>query len=165
MSRSLLVLGGVALWVAFAIAVACRGGEPEPARPSNVVLISIDTLRADRLNSYGYGARSVSPEIDRLAADGILFENHISASPWTTPSHLSLFTALSPSSHGVMGTASEVFGKLKRGEESERLAEEHVTLAEVLSDLRGLSSGPALRCGAASGRRGRCGGSRRGSPG
>ena len=87
---------------------ACGQGEapqPAPAYSSeilNVLLISVDTLRADRLNCYGYEAHRVSPHIDALAADGILFENHIAASPWTTPSHMSLLTSLYPTSHGVI---------------------------------------------------------------
>jgi arylsulfatase A-like enzyme len=133
MLRPLLLLGGVTSWVALAGAVGCGSHEPRPTGPANVVLISIDTLRADRLNSYGYRAREVSPQIDRLAAEGILFETHITASPWTTPAHLSLLTALSPSAHGVIAPISQTWGKLKRGEPAERLADEHETLAEVLS--------------------------------
>jgi arylsulfatase A-like enzyme len=66
-----------------------------------VLLISIDTLRADRLNSYGYEGRRVSPRIDALARDGVLFEAHTSSAPWTKPAHMSLFTSLRPTAHGV----------------------------------------------------------------
>jgi arylsulfatase A-like enzyme len=98
-----------------------------------VVLISIDTLRADRLNSYGYRVREVSPEIDRLADEGVLFETHITASAWTTPAHLSLLTGLSPSAHGVMAAISQIWDRLRFGQPAPRLADEHETLAEVLS--------------------------------
>jgi arylsulfatase A-like enzyme len=104
-----------------------------PARKPNVILISIDTLRADRLNSYGYRARELSPALDRLAADGVLFERHIAASPWTTPSHLSLLTSLQPSAHGVTASLKRLGAALRRGADVDRLAPEHETLAEVLS--------------------------------
>jgi len=67
----------------------------------NIVLISIDTLRADHLGCTGYKRKDISPNIDKLAQEGILFENTISPSPWTTPSHMSLFTSLLPSYHRV----------------------------------------------------------------
>ncbi|MFC2141492.1 sulfatase, partial [Acidobacteriota bacterium] len=62
----------------------------------NVILISVDTLRADHLGSYGY-SRDTSPHIDALAEDGIRFANAYSSSSWTLPSHVSLMTSL----HGV----------------------------------------------------------------
>ena len=74
-----------------------------PLRPLNVVLISIDTLRADHLSSYGY-PRPTSPSLDRLASQGVLFENAFSHAPMTAPSHMSLMTALYPESHGVLNT-------------------------------------------------------------
>jgi arylsulfatase A-like enzyme len=102
-------------------------------QPRGVILISLDTLRADRLNCYGYRARVVSPEIDRLAGDAVLFENHITASPWTTPSHMSLLTSLNPSAHGVTRSFRELWDRLQSGGDYERLANEHETLAEVLA--------------------------------
>ncbi|HVO09470.1 MAG TPA: sulfatase [Vicinamibacteria bacterium] len=97
------------------------------------MLVSLDTLRADRLNCYGYRARPTSPEIDRLAADALLFENHVTASPWTTPAHLSLLTSLAPSSHGVITPFLEAQGELALGRGFACLGAEHATLAEVLS--------------------------------
>lgn len=61
-----------------------------------VILISIDTLRADHLGCYGY-ARETSPHIDALAADSAKFNNTYASSPWTLPSHVSLLTSL----HGI----------------------------------------------------------------
>jgi arylsulfatase A-like enzyme len=75
---------------------ACRDGAPE--RP-NVLLISIDSLRHDHLGCYGYG-RATSPNLDRLAAEGAVFEQHVSSSSWTLPAHAALFTALPDSGHG-----------------------------------------------------------------
>jgi len=63
----------------------------------NVVLISIDTLRPDRLGCYG-GPRPTSPAIDELAKIGILFQNAFTPSPWTVPGHASMLTGMYPSS-------------------------------------------------------------------
>jgi arylsulfatase len=66
-----------------------------------VLLISIDTLRADRLGTYGY-TRPTSPVLDaRLTAGGVVFEQAWSQSPKTTPSHMTMLTSLYPSVHGV----------------------------------------------------------------
>ena len=73
----------------------------EAPRPRNLLLISLDTLRADHLGCYGY-PRPTSPFLDRLASQGVLFEQAWATSPWTLPSHASLFTGLYPSQHGVM---------------------------------------------------------------
>lgn len=76
-------------------------------RPAGVILISIDTLRADRLGAYGWH-RATSPAIDRLAREGVLYE-HVSAhAPSTLLSHASLFTSIVPQRHG----ASHVRGRL-----------------------------------------------------
>ncbi len=69
-------------------------------QPPNIVLVSIDNLRADHLGSYGY-ARNTSPRLDALAKRSTLFENHISPSAWTLPAHMSLFTSMYPSYHGL----------------------------------------------------------------
>ncbi len=66
----------------------------------NVLLIVVDTLRADHVSSYGYG-RQTTPQIDRLAARGVLFENAIAASSWSLPSHASLLTGLTVNEHGL----------------------------------------------------------------
>lgn len=70
------------------------------ADPPNVVMILIDTLRADHLGCYGY-ARPISPNIDALAGEGTLFENAVAQSSWTGPSVASLFTSVYPSQHGM----------------------------------------------------------------
>ena len=112
-------------------ALGCAGqaGKRPADPPPNLILISVDTLRADRLNAYGYEARRVSPHIDGLAAEGILFERHVAASPWTTPSHLSLFTSLSPTAHGVTGTFSRLMNHLLGRGSFEKLADSRQTLA------------------------------------
>jgi arylsulfatase A-like enzyme len=92
-----------------------RADEQRP----NVVFIVMDTLRADRLSTYGY-ARPTSPNLDRLAARGLLFENALATSSWTWPSTASLFTGMLPLEHGVLD-GSTCF-----------LAHAHTTLAERL---------------------------------
>ncbi len=72
---------------------------PGPAAAPNIILVSIDTLRADHLGAYGYG-RATSPRIDRLAADGVRFANVIASSSWTMPAHASMLTGLDPANHG-----------------------------------------------------------------
>ncbi|MBI4879590.1 MAG: sulfatase [Planctomycetes bacterium] len=74
-------------------------GRGAAVRP-NVVLVSIDTLRADRLGAYGHD-RPTSPFIDSLAERSVLFEQAFSQSPKTAPSHMSLLTGLYPEAHGV----------------------------------------------------------------
>jgi arylsulfatase A-like enzyme len=69
-------------------------------RPPNVILISIDTLRADRLGCYGY-TRPTSPFLDRMARAGVLFEDASATSSWTYPSHASMFTGLYPGRNGA----------------------------------------------------------------
>ncbi|MDB4433112.1 sulfatase-like hydrolase/transferase [bacterium] len=69
------------------------------ARP-NVVLVTLDTTRADRLGCYGY-ARPTSPHIDRLAAESTVYTRAFATSSWTLPSHASLFTGRLPTSHGA----------------------------------------------------------------
>ncbi len=68
----------------------------------NILLISIDSLRADHLGAYGY-SRQTSPAIDRLAAQGALFTNAVSSTSWTLPAHIALLTGLPDTTHGVTG--------------------------------------------------------------
>jgi arylsulfatase A-like enzyme len=90
-----LLLAAVAALRVLALAdVAARAGGP------NVVLVSIDTLRADRLGAYGH-TLSTSPAVDRLAGEGVVFENAFSQSPKTTPSHMTMLTSLYPTAHGI----------------------------------------------------------------
>ena len=129
----------VCLW---AVASCSREGQsealaPPPATPPatpNVILISIDTLRPDHLGCYGY-KRNTSPRIDRLAAEGVLFENTISSTSWTLPAHAALFSSLADTVHGCTDT-------------DKRLHADIVTLAERFADAGyqtvGFFSGPYL---------------------
>jgi arylsulfatase A-like enzyme len=89
-----------ALLAALAL-VSCGGGE----QPLNVIIIGVDTLRPDHLGCYGY-RRETSPVVDRLAAGGVLFENVISQSPWTSPSFASVFTSLYPTQTGLVSVGT-----------------------------------------------------------
>jgi arylsulfatase A-like enzyme len=70
----------------------------------NVVIYLIDTLRADRLNVYGYEGHETSPRMDKLAREGVLFENGTATAPWTLPSIVSLFTSSFPCEHQILST-------------------------------------------------------------
>ncbi|MCY3003300.1 MAG: sulfatase [Planctomycetota bacterium] len=84
-----------------ALALACAAcGDAPPRAGRTVVLISIDTLRADRLGIYGNSA-DVSPNIDALARDSVVFDAAQSVAPWTLPSTVSMLTGLDPIAHGV----------------------------------------------------------------
>lgn len=108
--------------------------EPRPG-PVNLVLISIDSLRADHVHGYGYH-RETSPTLDRLAAEGTLFENVVAESSWTLPTHMTMLTGLPAQTHGV-----EYFS-------GSQLAESYTTLAEWLGErgyrTYGVFSGPYL---------------------
>jgi choline-sulfatase len=91
---------------------------PGPAR--NVVIVTLDTTRADRLTPYGLMDASM-PAFERLAREGVVFDQATSVAPLTLPAHCSLFTGLLPPSHGVRDNADSP------------LAAEHATLAEVLA--------------------------------
>lgn len=79
---------------------AVTGAVTAPADAPNVVVISIDTLRADELGAYG-GRDGLTPALDRFAAEGVTFEQAISPAPWTLPSLASLMTGLYPRHHGA----------------------------------------------------------------
>ncbi len=75
------------------------------SKKPNIILISIDTLRADHLGCYGY-PRPTSPTLDKLASEGLLFENFMATSPWTLPSHGSMLTGLYPNRIGLKAWTS-----------------------------------------------------------
>jgi arylsulfatase A-like enzyme len=93
----------------------------------NIVLITIDALRADHLSCYGY-KRKTSPNIDKIAEKGILFKNAMSPSSWTVPSIVSLFTSVYPLNHGIVGG----FVKDKAVYNQKVFSDNLITLAEIL---------------------------------
>jgi choline-sulfatase len=93
----------VAVFAAVAILVVAAAWwwhSARPAGPTPVILISIDTLRADHLPIYGY-TRVRTPAVDALARDGVVFDNAYAHSPQTLPSHVSILTGRLPFEHGV----------------------------------------------------------------
>jgi choline-sulfatase len=104
---SFVVLATAAATIAFA---ATRKVEPKKSEsPPNVLLITIDTLRPDRLSCYG--GRNRTPNLDQIASKGLLFENAFSQVPLTLPSHTSILTGLFPVHHGVHNNGLESFNK------------------------------------------------------
>lgn len=74
--------------------------EIKEEKPTNIILISLDTVRPDHLGCYGY-PKNTSPAIDQLASDGALFKNAYSTTSWTLPAHISLLTSLNCLHHQV----------------------------------------------------------------
>jgi arylsulfatase A-like enzyme len=113
--------------------LACGDGAPKTP-PPDILLVSIDSLRADHLGCYGY-ARNTSPTIDRLASEGVRFETAVSTTSWTLPAHAALFTGLYDPAHGT----TDVYYRLAPG---------YHTLAEHLRAAGwttvGLYAGPLL---------------------
>lgn len=132
-------MGNTALIIGYSIALPALvwalllggcSGDLEPRKSveaKNVLLISLDTLRADRLGSYGYAAAR-TPYLDRLAARGMRFTRATSVMPLTLPAHSSLMTGTFPVAHGVRDNGGFYLG------------EEQVTLAEILAG-RGFRTG------------------------
>jgi arylsulfatase A-like enzyme len=85
--------------------------EARDRKKYNVIIVSLDTLRADRLGCYG-NPLPVSPAIDRLAAGSTLFECVYAHAPYTHSSHASLFSSLYPSAHGVLASTDSVPAEL-----------------------------------------------------
>lgn len=86
------------------LVIACATPEPPP---TGVVIVSIDTLRADALGCYGQEL-PVSPEIDRLAGTSTLFEQAISPASWTLPAHASMLTGTTPLRHGAIDATGPI---------------------------------------------------------
>ncbi len=124
MNKTRLVLtGALGLVIVVAAGFFVVGIRPsletsEPTKP-NIVLIIIDTLRADKLSAYGYPSRT-TPELDELADRGVRFARVIAQSPWTRPSIGSMLTSLYPRSIGIYEKDLQALG------------DQFETLAEVL---------------------------------
>lgn len=136
-NKSISFYSLVCLWTIIFLFGSCKSSSPpsQEQQNVNVVVIVIDALRYDHLNCYGYEKNTTSPNIDKLAADGVLFLNAFSQAPWTKPSIASLFTSLYPSQHGVLDEPDMVarLEKKKRViRKGDVLDESLTTLAEVM---------------------------------
>lgn len=96
---------------------ACKKSTPLPPAQPNVIVITVDTLRADHLGCYGF-EQARTPNIDALAAQGVRADHAMAAAPITLPSHTTIFTGLNPPAHGVRDN-----GLYKVPDEAETLAE------------------------------------------
>jgi arylsulfatase A-like enzyme len=105
------------------------------ARP-NVLLISIDTLRADHLSCYGKMPVRTSPNIDRIAYEGFLFKKAYATTTWTLPSHASMMTGLFPSAHHADRSLHQTMTR-----PVDPLKPSAITLAEVLSENGYMTAG------------------------
>ncbi len=114
MRRNILPLGfGLVIVVLAATGLyltACDSSGGTPA--ANVLLIVVDTLRADRLGCMG-NTLGMTPNMDAVAAEGVLFENAFSHAPWTLPSIASLFTSTYPAQHGAGGRIPRQLSRLR----------------------------------------------------
>lgn len=121
------------LLVPLLVAAGACGDRDHPELPEGtpVVVISVDTLRSDRLPAYGYDGVE-TPAIDALRADGVLYRHAYAHSPLTLPSHASLLTGHLPQVHGVRDNMGYTLD-----------AERHDTLAEILREA-GYRTGAAV---------------------
>ncbi len=110
---------------------ATRETASAEATPPNVVIFLIDTLRADRLGTYGYGSPT-SPHMDALAEEGVVFEQCGAAAPWTLPSVVSLLTSTFPCEHRVLVDGQRVAQSIKPL--AERLKEAGYTTASFYAN-------------------------------
>lgn len=126
----------IALGVILLSAVGCG-----QSAPPDVILVTLDTTRADHISAYGY-SRPITPELDRFARDAVLFRQAWSTAGWTLPAHASMFTGKYPTSHGAHNNATGgnatlaevVPNPILKELRANRLGEEQVTLAELLRD-------------------------------
>jgi arylsulfatase A-like enzyme len=107
------------LWVAAALG-GCSGEPDAPDPRPSLLLVVIDTLRADAVSAYG-ARRDTTPALDRLAAAGLRYEHAWAPAPWTVPSHATLFTGLGPERHRV-GTGPRIVLPAGATTVAERLA-------------------------------------------
>jgi len=121
------------LTIALALSLACAPGDATRAsthaRRTNVVLICLDTVRADYLGCYGYERHATTPTIDALAQNALVFDDCWAAACWTKPSVPSFLTGTFPLQHGVYEGSS----RSSHGTQSDVLPDAATTLAEVFS--------------------------------
>ena len=133
-ARVRLVHLGIAALAALA-SIGCQQREEAPRQPS-IILTMVDTLRADYLGTYGFSG-PISPHLDALASESIVFERCVSQAPWTKPAIASLFTGLEPTVHQVLthkGDFGDADARSRGGAETDVLPPGAVTLAEALGD-------------------------------
>ena len=138
LKKPILVLAIAAIFAALAYCGYALINRPGPAKLAragkdlNVLLVTIDTLRADHLGCYGYD-KAKTPILDELASEGVLFENVFAHQPITLPSHATILTGLHPEAHGILDNGLFL------------LNDEAVTVAEIFK-RKGYSTGGCYLC-------------------
>jgi len=130
-----------------------------PTGKPNIILITLDTVRADHVSCYGY-ERQTTPNLDAFSREGVLYKNAYATASWTLPSHASIFTGLYPARHGAHFntdyTRIAKYFETQKGQQFDmtdlntksilKLSEENITLAEILSErgyrTAGIIGGP-----------------------
>lgn len=113
MKRAAVTVASVAVVALAALVLvrrgaSSRGGSGSPAAGASVLLITIDTLRADRVGAYG-AREARTPNLDALARRGVLFEEALASTPLTLPSHSTILSGLEPPRHGVRDNGTYAF--------------------------------------------------------
>jgi arylsulfatase A-like enzyme len=144
-------------WAYLVAAIGCgslialhllNGCTTTAGRSLDVILLTLDTTRADHLGIYGY-ERPVSPAIDRFAKEAVTFRRFWATAPWTLPAHASLFTGKHPTSHGADQALQADHPPIADQQTfleavlPTELGDWEVTLAELLRD-RGYSTGAVI---------------------
>ena len=126
----LLALGGALLYSKTHSSLKQPMGKPiSPAEDKpNIILITMDTTRADHLSCYGYH-KNTTPHLDKLARESVVFKNAYAPSPWTLPSHASIFTGMYPARHGAHND-----WEIMKSNWPRRLGARYKTLAEIFAD-------------------------------
>src|SRR4051794_41789564 len=139
-------LGALALGVALLAAAAAGSGAPKPParRAPNLVLITMDTTRADHLGAWGY-AFAHTPNLDALAARGTRFARCDTAAPITLPSHATILTGLFPPRHGVRDNGTFVLAPKVETVAKRLAARGYDTAAGRFAGGAGRGEGPGPR--------------------
>ena len=147
-----VIAGGLTM---FPWSSGCR--KTSSSKPVNIILITLDTTRADSLGCYGY-KRDTSPCLDKLANESVLYTRALATSSWTLPSHASLFTGKFTSSHGArydpegplsLASALDPNSEHYRKHRARTISSQENTLAQILQDAGYVTgavvSGPWLK--------------------
>ncbi|MCP4245675.1 MAG: sulfatase-like hydrolase/transferase, partial [bacterium] len=127
---------GLRMSLVLAIALCIGGcGKSAPDRPAsakrpNVVLVCMDTVRADRLGCYGYSRNPTTPHLDKLASQSVVFADASATEGWTQPSVASYMTGTYPAQPGVYTRSARGVAR----KTTHTLPDARLTLAEVLAD-------------------------------
>ncbi len=132
----LIIIMSVSATLLFCFAYYSMAKKADISSNPNILLISIDTLRADHLSCYGEIKRKTSPNIDRISQSGYIFSKAYSPTTWTLPGHASMMTGLFPSSHKADRNLQQTLSR-----PVDPLSPSTLTLAEILREKGYLTAG------------------------